>query len=82
MDRDRDGTDDRAEGAATGAGIGAGIGTGLSQEELLARLAPVENAVPSAIDITTNTPQMAACLTLRREGWVLGTCDQFYMVAR
>src|SRR5436190_24109502 len=26
VDRDRDGTDDRAEGAATGAGIGAGIG--------------------------------------------------------
>jgi hypothetical protein len=26
VDRDRDGTDDRAEGAATGAGIGAGLG--------------------------------------------------------
>lgn len=26
VDRDRDGTDDRAEGAATGAGVGAGIG--------------------------------------------------------
>ena len=26
VDRDRDGTDDRAEGAATGAGVGAGLG--------------------------------------------------------
>jgi hypothetical protein len=26
IDRDRDGTDDRAEGAATGAGVGAGLG--------------------------------------------------------
>jgi len=27
VDRDHDGTDDRAEGAATGAGVGAGVGT-------------------------------------------------------
>src|SRR5215204_2292644 len=29
VDRDRDGTDDRAEGAAAGAGIGAGVGGAL-----------------------------------------------------